>query len=128
MRLERTVLGYPLIAELTALDEGWDVSITGGSRTYVGAVTLAEPDVTIQTLQREQHRDGRISEQWASELAKHLHSPVCVRCGIHYDAITKEQLAAVIDGCNALLFELTEILKAEWMKTCNKEGTVRRLC
>lgn len=43
MRLERTVLGYPLIAELTALDEGWDVSITGGCKTHVGAVTLTEP-------------------------------------------------------------------------------------
>lgn len=53
MRLERTVLGHPLIAELTALDEGWDVCITGGCRTHVGAVTLAEPDGQIQTLQRE---------------------------------------------------------------------------
>ena len=53
MRLERTVLGHPLIAELTALDEGWDVCITGGCRTHVGAVTLAEPDGQKQTLQRE---------------------------------------------------------------------------
>lgn len=110
MRLEQMILGYPLIAELTALDEGWDVSITGGCRTHVGAVTLAEPDGQIQTLQREQHRDSRISEQWASELAKHLHAPVCVRCGIHYDAITKEQLSAVIDACDDLLREIKEKL------------------
>lgn len=117
MRLERTVLGHPLIAELTALDEGWDVCITGGCRTHVGAVTLAEPDGQIQTLQREHHRDVRVSEQWASELAKLLHSPVCVRCGIHYDAITREQLSVVIAACDALLSDLLETLKAEYQKT-----------
>ena len=52
MTLERIVLGFPIRVEIRKLDEGWDVGIFGGCKTHVGAVTLAAPDGTVETLER----------------------------------------------------------------------------
>lgn len=113
MTLERTVLGFPISAEVTKLDEGWDVSIFGGCRTHVGAVTLASPDGALQTLERSGHKDSFISARWAEEFAGRLNAPICVRCGIHYDNATKEQLAVITAQCEDMLRELTTALERE---------------
>ena len=113
MKLERTVLGFPICAEVTKLDEGWDVSIFGGCKTHVGAVTLAEPNGTVQTLERSGHKDSFVSIRWAERLAVYLNAPVCVRCGIHYDHATKEQLEEITTSCDAILRELTAALGQE---------------
>lgn len=110
MMLERTVLGYPISVEIKKLDEGWDIGIFGGCKTHVGAVSLAAPDGTMQTMERPGHRDSVISVRWATELAKCLNVPVCVRCGIHYDNAKKEQLAVIMASCEDLLREIKENL------------------
>lgn len=103
---ERLVLGKPIRVEAKRLDAGWDVSVMGGDMTHVGAVTLAEPDDMEQTLERPGHKDSFISRLWAVRLAKVWHAPVCVRCGIHYDNATTEQIQAIVAACNALLEEI----------------------
>ena len=65
MRLECEALGQSIRAEALRLDEGWDVSVFGGSRSHVGAVTLAEADGSVQTLLRRDHRDDAVSVRWA---------------------------------------------------------------
>ena len=65
MRLECDVLGQSIRAEALRLDEGWDVSVFGGSRSHVGAVTLDEADGSVQTLLRRDHRDDAVSVRWA---------------------------------------------------------------
>lgn len=69
MRLECEALGQSIRAEALRLDEGWDVSVFGGSRSHVGAVTLAEADGSVQTLLRRDHRDDAVSVRWAQALA-----------------------------------------------------------
>lgn len=103
MILERTVLGFPIRAEITKLDEGWDVGIFGGCKTHVGAVTFAETDGTVRSLERQDHKDSFVSSRWAAELAAHFNVPVCVRCGIHYDNATAEQLQVIVLTCDELL-------------------------
>lgn len=103
MTLEQTVLGYPITAEIVRLDEGWDIGVFGGCKTHVGAVTLAEPDGTVQTLERPGHKDSFVSGHWAVELAAYLNAPVCVRCGIHYDRASPELVKAIVEECNLLL-------------------------
>ena len=110
MKLEKIVLGFPIRAELTKLDEGWDIGIFGGCKTHVGAVTLAEPDGSVQTIERPRHKDSFVSSRWATELAAYWNATVCVRCGIHYDYVTKEQLAVIMDACEDLLREVKENL------------------
>ena len=113
MRLEKQVLGYPIHAEIKQLDCGWDIGIYGGCSTHVGAVTLAEADGSWQSYEREHHKDSFISRRWATELAKQFQSPTCVRCGIHYDDATKEQLAVITASCDEMLQELIAVVEQE---------------
>ena len=110
MRLECEVrvLGLPIRTEAVQLDEGWDVSVFGGSRSHVGAVTLAGTDGSAQTLLRTAHRDDTVSACWARTLAARWHAPVCVRAGIHYDGIDRSQIDGILQGCDALLNTLME--------------------
>lgn len=113
MRLERTVLDYPIYAEIKRLDDGWDVGIFGGCSTHVGAVTLAEPGGALQTMERPHHKDSFVSIRWATKLSEFLQADVCVRCGIHYDNATKEQLAVITAACEELLQDLIRGLDEE---------------
>lgn len=113
MKLEKRVLGYPIWAEINRLDDGWDIGIYGGCCTHVGAVTMAEADGDWRTFEREHHKDSFVSQRWATELAKQLQSPICVRCGIHYDDATKEQLAEITASCDEMLRELISALEQE---------------
>ena len=113
MRLETTVLGHPLRAELTPLDDGLHVLLTGGCRTHVGAVTLAEPGLPPRTLLRETHRDDVLSTFWASALADALRTPTCVACGIHYDNATPAQIRTITAAADALLQQAIARLQSE---------------
>lgn len=110
MILRRTVLGKPLWVSLQPLDQGVDIGIFGGDSTHVGAVTLAEPDGTEQTLQRLSHKDAVISRQWALSLSQKLGISVCVRCGIHYDNLSPDGLRVALDDCAFLLDEVQDAL------------------
>lgn len=100
---EETVLGQLIRVQVHRLDDGWDVGIFGGCRTHVGAVTLAEPEGTEQTMERPGHKDSCISRPWALRLAKAWNGPVCVRCGIHYENATSEQLQTIVAACKEML-------------------------
>ena len=113
MELEKLVLGYPIRAEVRKLDCGWDIGIYGGCSTHVGAVTMAEADGSWHTFEREHHKDSFVSQCWATELAKLLRSPICVRCGIHYDNATKEQLTEITASCDEMLRKLISALEQE---------------
>lgn len=100
---EQALSDRSIRVKVQKLDEGWDISVTGGVKTHVGAVTLAEPDGTECTLERPGHKDSHISRTWALTLAQEWNAPVCVRCGIHYDNATSEQVQAIVTACNQLL-------------------------
>lgn len=106
MKIERMVQGYPIWVEIKKLDEGWDIGIYGGCNTHVGAVSLADPGGALQTMERPHHKDSFVSASWAKELAKAWQAPICVRCGIHYDNATKQQLAEITASCDEMLQEI----------------------
>lgn len=111
MRSERNVLDHPIWVEIKKLDDGWDIGIYGGCSTHVGAVSLADPSGALQTMERLHHKDSFVSARWAKELAKAWQAPICVRCGIHYDNATKEQLEIIIASCDEMLREAKETLE-----------------
>lgn len=108
MRLECEVLGQSIRAEALRLDEGWDVCVFGGSRSHVGAVTLAEADGSVQTMLRRNHRDDAVSVRWAKTLSQRWNAPVCVRAGIHYDKIGRAESDRILEACEALLQSMME--------------------
>ena len=123
MKLTRTVHGHTITAELVKLDKGWDVSVFGGCSTHVGAVTFAAPGEPTETLERFHHRDSVVSIRWAVTLSKVLHAPVCVRCGIHYNDATREQISEILTCCDEMLFHF-ESLSIESSK---KIGLIARI-
>lgn len=113
MLLEITVLDFLLRAALTPLDEGLHVLLTGGCRTHVGAVTLAEPGCPPRTLLRQSHRDDVLSTRWAAALSDALHTPVCAACGVHYDDATPDQIRTITAASDDLLRLAMERLRGE---------------
>lgn len=73
MAIERQALGWPLRAELTSLDNGITVLLTGGCRTHIGCVTAAEPGgssarwIFLGIGRRRLRRSGR--RHWQSSRA-----------------------------------------------------------
>lgn len=104
--LEATVLGRVIRVECQKLDQGWDIAVLGGDSTHIGAVTLAEPDGTEQTIERSGHKDSYVTRTWAIQLARAWKAPVCIRCGIHFDGLEEEQISTVLGVCDALLQRL----------------------
>lgn len=97
-------------ARVHLLDVGVHVLLIGGCRTHVGAVSHASPGECVQTIQFPTHREGVVSEQWAKALCEHLHCPVVVNCGIHYDHVSKADIMEIVSVTEHLLCNvMTEI-------------------
>lgn len=102
--------GYSIEARVHLLDAGLHVLLTGGCRTHVGAVSYSFPGESVQTIQFPTHREGVVSEQWAKALCEHLHCPVVVNCGIHYDRVSKADIREIVSAAEQLLGNvMTEI-------------------
>lgn len=97
------VLGYLIRARLEFLDDGLNVTIFGGCSSHIGCVSVAEADGSLQSIAIPGHKEQVVSERWARALAKKHKCRTAVTCGIHYDDLTKEELAQVIAAIGRLL-------------------------
>ncbi|MDR3320476.1 MAG: hypothetical protein LBS77_06145 [Desulfovibrio sp.] len=80
--------------------------LTGGGG-HIGAVALAQPSpagVQSLILSLPGHREDELALRMALVMAKTLNHAICVSAGIHFDNITREEIAAVL----RLTDELTE--------------------
>ncbi len=109
MTVQTTCMGKPLLARAEQLGEGWDIGLYGGDRSHVGAVTLAGAD-GVQTIQRAGHRDALLSCRWAEYLAGRLKAPVCVRCGVHFERFSKDDLPEILESSDQLMYELERMI------------------
>lgn len=108
MTLEQRVLGWPIRAQLTCLDDGIHVLLTGGCRTHVGSVAVASPEMDCKNITLPGHKETTVSQQWATTLMERYHCPVAVTCGIHYDALDREGLELILDTLEQMLCQLVE--------------------
>lgn len=113
VNVTREILGHPIT--VTALQAGadWNVIITGGCTPHVGSVSLAEYEngkVNLRNLLRNEHKDQIVGDHFAYELAQHLHCTICVSCGIHFDAPTREGLKQIVALTDDMLTELYSLI------------------
>lgn len=108
MVLQRELFGHAIWCQAEQLDSGLHVLVTGGCRTHIGAVSVAEPGKDTKTMTFPGHKDQFVSEPWAKALAEKTGARVCVVCGIHYDDATKEQIAEILRITDGLLAELLD--------------------
>ena len=118
LTLTRTVLGAPLTARVLLTEEGVQVSLTGGTRPHIGAVSVADPTGKVSTTEFPSHRDGVLSERWAEVLTQAGLYPAVLAAGVHYDGITKENIRAVCDASEELLQQAVQ----ECRSVCAQDG------
>lgn len=99
----RTWNGAELTAEVIRLPEGVQAVLYGGTKPHIGAVTVVDPQGAAATTQFAGHKDGVVSEKWAQSLAADGYRPAVVTAGIHYDGLSREQIAAVVALTDELL-------------------------
>lgn len=76
-----------------------------GGRAHLGALTFflnIFSEKIFKTLKLPHHRDDVVTKKVTNILAKTLSGPLIVSAGIHYDPITKKQIAAIVKNCEKL--------------------------
>ena len=78
------------------------ISVYGGDRAHIGAVSILSADGKIQTICVPGHRDDAVSALWCERLKGLGAHAAVVEAGIHYDMLSKEGIAAVLAVCDRL--------------------------
>ena len=100
------VLGREITAYVILPDEGIHVTVCGGEKSHIGAVSVVDPDGARHDMQFPTHKDGVIASEWADALHQAGYCPVVAEAGIHYDDLSKEGIAAVVDAADQLLAQV----------------------
>jgi len=101
--LKHILLDADITAQVTAPDEGVHVLLTGGVRSHVGAVAMAQNGKVLACPSFPGHREQVVCERWAVALSQKLSSSATVACGIHYDNASPEQIEMILRICDELL-------------------------
>ena len=118
---EGAALGKSLTVYVLLPGEGIQVSLFGGDMAHTGAVSAAGPDGQ-QNIEFPGHREGCITEKWASALKAAGFCPAVVTAGIHYNVIDKDGIDAVLKAADGLLSELLNTLKGRHCSGDSKQG------
>lgn len=111
--LKRALFGADITAQVTLLDDGIHVLLTGGERSHVGAVALAQNGELLACPSFPGHREQVIAERWARALSRETRSCATVACGIHYNNATAEQISEILRICDGLLDEMLAAMARE---------------
>ena len=110
--LNQELMGAPIMAHAICLPNGLQVTVYGGTLPHIAAVSVADPQGNVTTQQFPTHRDGVVSERWAKVLSEAGYRPAVVAVGIHYDDLSRGQIAEVVALTDDMLGELLHTLKA----------------
>lgn len=108
-RLTGQALGKSITAKVACLDAGIAVLLTGGERSHIGASACAGPEGRGEVA-LPGHQEDVLCRQWAARLAEVSGTQVWVACGIHYDGLSREGLAQVMEACGRLLEQAAAII------------------
>lgn len=110
IEISRELFGEPVTVLVLPLDGGVHVSIFGGSRPHIGAVSIADMDGAVTTTQFPFHKESVISHKWAGALSRLGRLPVVVEAGIHYDGLDEAGIQKVLALADTLLEEASAAL------------------
>lgn len=63
-----------------------------GGTVHIGALSLAQPDGLVSVIIASGHREGSIAQELAVYLARTLKSKIALGCGLHFDAIQRDEI------------------------------------
>lgn len=111
--LYETWRGRDIRAQVTFLNEGIHVLVTGGDSSHVGAVSMCDREHDIQTMTFPEHKEALVTARWAEVLFDTLHFPVTVAAGIHYDRVCRSDLEEIVKTAEDLLEKVLLRMKGE---------------
>ena len=104
--LTRKLMEASITAQAVCMPEGLQIGVYGGTLPHIGAVSVADPQGNVTTQQFPGHKDGVVSERWARALSEAGYRPAVVTAGIHYDGLSREQIAEVVEVTDDMLCAL----------------------
>lgn len=107
----RVLFGKEITADITILDIGIIILLTGGEVTHIGALSAISQDGTMETIQFPEHKDAVVCEKWVKEVYEQVKCPVVVEAGIHYNAASKEQIIEIVRTTDHMLSEVLTWLR-----------------
>lgn len=113
MTLAETVLGREIRCQVTVLDQGLHVLLTGGHKSHIGAVSVCDPGSDPETMSFPGHKEQYVTIPWAKALAQAAGVRCCVVCGIHYDSATPQDIAEIMEAVQGLFNRLLAAISAQ---------------
>lgn len=120
MKVEACAGGVTLTAEVIPMGSDLCVAVMGGDLPHLGCAALAiphpgisdpyAPSATVSTINLPAHRDDRLADWLAKELASALAQPVAVVCGVHFNCFSPELAAAAEQTVKELCREILKQL------------------
>lgn len=83
------------------------VVLTGG-QAHAGGCALAETNTPAKSVTAAGHRDAELAEYMANFLRQKLSGTIIVVAGVHYDAITRDEINLVFSLCRNLAESIGE--------------------
>ena len=94
--------GESITAVLHLVGEDCAVTVAGGELAHVGAVSACPKTGEVQTIAFPGHKEQYITEPWCRYLHEITGGAVSVTAGVHYDGLTKQEIAAVMEAVTSL--------------------------
>lgn len=111
----RNFRGKPIRAELYRIGEDYLAVIAGGDKAHAGSLSAALPyespnggkrSATVSTYVFPEHKDDRIGNRFAKELALVTGRHTAAVCGVHYDGLNRKEIEEILALGEELLAEL----------------------
>ena len=97
---------------LHLLGQDIQICLTGGV-AHLGAVALALPDRAAAVLVNPGHREDALAARMAETVSRTLGCAVCVSAGIHYEAISKQEITQVESMTEELTRQCLALLESQ---------------
>ena len=79
-----------------------------GRRTYRQCFGVPDVQRRIEKILLPAHRDDVIGDKFAQALAQRLNTTVCVVSGIHFDGVSKQDIAEIVQASDEMLVRILE--------------------
>lgn len=109
--IKKEVLGRTIEAWLTWRGKDLLVTVTGGDAAHIGSVSVCRMcggEPRLEKILLPAHRDDVVGDKFAQALAQRLNTTVCVVSGIHFDGVSKQDIAEIVRASDEMLVRILE--------------------
>lgn len=109
--IKKEALGRTIEAWLTWRGKDLLVTVTGGDAAHIGSVSVCRMcggEPRLEKILLPAHRDDVVGDKFAQALAQRLNTTVCVVSGIHFDGVSKQDIAEIVRASDEMLVRILE--------------------